>query len=132
MKELATETIRDALEKASRRGYTFLRLKVEDEEFSAVLPVRDWEEGEEDDTVIEEIPREVKPAALTSAYVGILRWADGVTEGMRVTAGDRLGDVTALGITNEILANASGEIVAVHASSGEAVDFGRVLLEVVP
>jgi len=131
MKELAPETIRDALEKASSRGYTFLRLKVEDEEFSAILPACDWADEEEEDIPAEESPREVKPSALTSAYVGILRWADGVTEGMRITAGDRIGDITALGITNEVLASASGEIVAVHAATGDAVDFGRVLLEVV-
>ena len=51
-------------------------------------------------------------------------------EGQRVSKGDVVGSIAALGIANEVECPVSGEIIQTFISEGEPVEYGQVLAEV--
>ena len=78
------------------------------------------------------------PAAVTGASpsvgvaspaVGFFVYADGLGPGLAVEKGDPLGQVEMLGIRHDVRAPRRGTVRHLVAESGEAVEYGQVVLE---
>ena len=74
-----------------------------------------------------------EPAASTvgvaSPAVGFFVYADGLGPGLEVTKGDELGHVEMLGVRHDVRAPRGGTVRHLVAESGEAVEYGQVVLE---
>jgi acetyl-CoA carboxylase biotin carboxyl carrier protein len=71
------------------------------------------------------------PASLgvASPAVGFFMYADGLGPGLTVEKGDPLGQVEMLGIRHDVRAPRRGTVRHLVAESGEAVEYGQVVLE---
>lgn len=132
MPELDPADIRHALKTAQECGLRVVRLKAGDASFSAQLPAAGFEPEMEFERADElELPKlDVDPeqVAVTSPVVGYFREAKTpLSVGTTVAEGERIGEIVALGIANELVAPCAGEIVEVGVSPGEAVDYGRTI-----
>jgi oxaloacetate decarboxylase alpha subunit len=67
-----------------------------------------------------------------SPAVGYFTPAPGLAVGQAVAAGDTLGSVDVLGIDQDVSAPIGGIVSAVLAESGQAVEYGQVLIEIDP
>ncbi|MGH2427275.1 MAG: acetyl-CoA carboxylase biotin carboxyl carrier protein [Candidatus Limnocylindria bacterium] len=67
-----------------------------------------------------------------SPAVGFFVYADGLGPGLGVEKGDGLGYVEMLGVRHDVLAPRSGTVRNLVAESGEAVEYGQVVLELEP
>jgi len=77
------------------------------------------------------------PAAPTSVgvaspAVGFFVYADGLGPGLAVSKGDELGHVEMLGVRHDVRAPRAGTVGHLVAESGEAVEYGQVVLELEP
>jgi acetyl-CoA carboxylase biotin carboxyl carrier protein len=74
------------------------------------------------------------PSALgvASPAVGFFVYADGLGPGLAVEKGDALGQVEMLGIRHDVRAPRRGTVRNLVAESGEAVEYGQVVLELEP
>ena len=74
------------------------------------------------------------PAALgvASPAVGFFVYADGLGPGLSVTKGDALGHVEMLGVRHDVRAPRGGTVRNLVAESGEAVEYGQVVVELEP
>jgi biotin carboxyl carrier protein len=83
-------------------------------------------------------PREPAPAAprtpvgIASPAVGFFVYADGLGPGQPVTKGDRIGYVEMLGVRHDVQAPRAGVVSHLVAESGEAVEYGQVVVEIEP
>jgi biotin carboxyl carrier protein len=68
----------------------------------------------------------------TSPAVGYFKPAPGLSVGHTIQAGDVLGSVDVLGITQEVIAPSDGVISHVLAEGGQAVEYGQTLAEIDP
>lgn len=125
MSGLDGDTIRHALQVARDRGFRVVKLRLGDSALTAqLLPDdtgEDWPEGGAD---TEPRPTE-KPVC--APCVGYFRPGPDLRLGMAVGAGDKIGEVYALGIANEVTSPISGKLLAVEADEGQAVEFGQIL-----
>jgi acetyl-CoA carboxylase biotin carboxyl carrier protein len=71
------------------------------------------------------------PTALgvASPAVGFFVYADGLGPGLSVTKGDALGHVEMLGVRHDVRAPRGGTVRNLVAESGEAVEYGQVVVE---
>ena len=81
-----------------------------------------------------DVPGESDPgpppsAAAMSPAVGIFVYAEGLGPGLSVSAGDALGHVDMLGVRHEVRAPQGGRVTHLVAETGEAVEYGQVLIE---
>jgi biotin carboxyl carrier protein len=60
--------------------------------------------------------------------VGYYRAVVDLKVGDKLAEGDKVGEVVALGLANDVTALGSGEIAEVCVADGEAVEFGQKLL----
>ena len=74
------------------------------------------------------------PTALgvASPAVGFFVYADGLGPGLNVTKGDALGHVEMLGVRHDVRAPRGGTVRHLVAESGEAVEYGQVVVELEP
>lgn len=74
------------------------------------------------------------PAALavSSPAVGFFVYAEGLGPGLGVTKGDALGHVEMLGVRHDVRAPRAGTVRHLVAESGEAVEYGQVVVELEP
>ncbi|HEX7172880.1 MAG TPA: biotin/lipoyl-containing protein [Candidatus Limnocylindria bacterium] len=74
------------------------------------------------------------PSALgvSSPAVGFFVYADGLGPGLSVTKGDALGHVEMLGVRHDVRAPRGGTVRNLVAESGEAVEYGQVVVELEP
>ena len=74
------------------------------------------------------------PAALgvASPAVGFFVFAEGLGPGLAVTKGDALGHVEMLGVRHDVRAPRGGTVRNLVAESGEAVEYGQVVVELEP
>jgi len=89
-----------------------------------------------------DVPSSAAPAAdpspmpattgVASPAVGFFVYADGLGPGLGVTKGDALGHVEMLGVRHDVLAPRGGTVRNLVAESGEAVEYGQVVLELEP
>lgn len=73
------------------------------------------------------------PAAVahgvTSPAVGYFAYIDGLGPGLAVEKGDPLGFVEVLGVRHDVRAPRSGVVSGLVTESGEAVEYGQLLIE---
>jgi acetyl-CoA carboxylase biotin carboxyl carrier protein len=67
-----------------------------------------------------------------SPAVGFFVFADGLGPGLEVGKGDSLGHVEMLGVRHEVRAPRGGTVRSLVAESGEAVEYGQVVIELEP
>jgi acetyl-CoA carboxylase biotin carboxyl carrier protein len=67
-----------------------------------------------------------------SPAVGFFVYADGLGPGLAVGKGDSLGHVEMLGVRHEVRAPRAGMVRSLVAESGEAVEYGQVVIELEP
>ena len=84
------------------------------------------------------VPSSPGPAAPPSSFgvaspaVGFFVYADGLGPGLAVEKGDALGQVEMLGVRHDVRAPRRGMVRNLVAESGEAVEYGQVVLELEP
>jgi acetyl-CoA carboxylase biotin carboxyl carrier protein len=66
---------------------------------------------------------------VASPAVGFFVYADGLGPGLAVSKGDELGHVEMLGVRHDVRAPRGGKVAHLVAESGEAVEYGQVVLE---
>jgi biotin carboxyl carrier protein len=71
-------------------------------------------------------------AGLRSPAVGFFLYADGLGTGLDISPGDSVGHVEMLGVRHEVRAREKGIVRHLVAESGEAVEYGQVLVEIEP
>ncbi|MDP9273818.1 MAG: hypothetical protein M3O93_09920 [Chloroflexota bacterium] len=69
------------------------------------------------------------PQEVTAPAVGYFVFAEGLGPGLEVQKGDLLGHVEVLGVAHDVLAPRSGSVRNLVAETGEAVEYGQVLIE---
>jgi biotin carboxyl carrier protein len=69
---------------------------------------------------------------VASPAVGFFVYADGLGPGLDVTKGDPLGYIEMLGVRHDVRAPRSGTVGHLVAESGEAVEYGQVVVEIEP
>ena len=72
------------------------------------------------------------PRSVVSPAVGIFVYGEGLGPGLEVSGGDPLGHVDMLGVQYDVRAPAGGRISHLVAETGEAVEYGQVLMELEP
>jgi acetyl-CoA carboxylase biotin carboxyl carrier protein len=88
-----------------------------------------------DASVVQPAPAAPSPPAtgatlgVASPAVGFFIFADGLGPGLQVTKGDPLGHVEMLGVRHDVRAPRGGRVSHLVAESGEAVEYGQVVLE---
>jgi acetyl-CoA carboxylase biotin carboxyl carrier protein len=70
--------------------------------------------------------------AVPSPAVGFFVYAEGLGPGLGVTKGDALGHVEMLGVRHDVRAPRAGTVRHLVAESGEAVEYGQVVVELEP
>ena len=66
---------------------------------------------------------------VASPAVGFFVYADGLGPGLEVAKGDELGHVEMLGVRHDVRAPRGGTVRHLVAETGEAVEYGQVVLE---
>jgi acetyl-CoA carboxylase biotin carboxyl carrier protein len=69
---------------------------------------------------------------VASPAVGFFVYADGLGPGLAVAKGDALGHVEMLGVRHDVRAPRGGTVRNLVAESGEAVEYGQVVVEIEP
>jgi acetyl-CoA carboxylase biotin carboxyl carrier protein len=69
---------------------------------------------------------------VASPAVGFFVYADGLGPGLAVEKGDALGQVEMLGVRHDVRSPRRGMVRNLVAESGEAVEYGQVVLELEP
>ena len=88
----------------------------------------------DDVTVSPPEPSGSAPSSLgvASPAVGFFVYADGLGPGLSVVKGDALGHVEMLGVRHDVRAPRGGTVRNLVAESGEAVEYGQVVVELEP
>ena len=84
------------------------------------------------EAVAEGAPAPAGSVGVASPAVGFFVYADGLGPGLAVTKGASLGHVEMLGVRHDVLAPRGGTVLHLVAESGEAVEYGQVVLELDP
>lgn len=71
-----------------------------------------------------------KSLGVTSPAVGFFVYGDGLGPGLDVVKGDALGHVEMLGVRHDVRAPRGGTVRNLVAESGEAVEYGQVVIEI--
>jgi acetyl-CoA carboxylase biotin carboxyl carrier protein len=77
-------------------------------------------------------PGDVQPAPIgvSAPAVGFFVYAEGLGPGLGVVKGDALGHVEMLGVRHDVRAPRAGTVRSLVAESGEAVEYGQVVVEI--
>jgi biotin carboxyl carrier protein len=67
--------------------------------------------------------------AVTAPAVGYFLYGDGLGPGIEVQEGEALGSVDVLGVRHDVRAPRAGTVRGLAAETGEAVEYGQVLIE---
>lgn len=105
--------------------------------FEAVLSAQDgpWDEDPEvrELETFEESAVNDEGFVLTAPVVGYLREvATPLAVGRKVDAGETVAEIVALGLANDVVSPASGEVVELLVEPGSPVEYGQVLAKVKP
>jgi biotin carboxyl carrier protein len=131
MSGLDSDQIRHAILTAQARGFRQVRIRLGEDRFSAVLaPSNNAEpESEVETAVVSELPSGPVEQTVASPAVGYFRASEPLVKvGDIVKEGDKVGEVVALGLANDVLAREGGEVAEVCVVDGDAVEFGQRIL----
>lgn len=92
-------------------------------------PVPATAPGQERTAVVVEDPDGPHLQAVTAPAVGYFVYGDGLGPGLEVQQDDALGSVDVLGVRHDVRAPRAGTIRGLAAETGEAVEYGQVLIE---
>jgi biotin carboxyl carrier protein len=132
MNELNPESIRRSLEIARDNRFRSIKIKMGETSFQAIIgaDALDWgtfesmDDAENGEFLLEKV---------TSPFVGTVRLIpEKALVGATIKSGDVIGEVIALGISNELTSSVAGEVKAVAVQDGSAVEYGQTLLEIQP
>jgi biotin carboxyl carrier protein len=134
MAGLDAEQVRHALKTAQEHNFAEVEIEADGSSFRAKL-----EPGKRKPTkrVTPEFKPEASPDAdylvIRSPLVGYYRVGPmALVAGKNVQKGDVVATINALGISNDVESQVSGEITEVTVNDGQAVEFGQVLAKVKP
>ena len=105
---------------------------------AAAAPSPGWisrgrvEEREHDAEDMEPPELSVDYIVATSPAVGVYNPRRGLSAGMRIGAGERLGSVDVLGVPYDVIAPVDGLVGSSLAEAGEAVEYGQELVRIEP
>ncbi len=125
MPGLDSEQIRHAILTAKTKGYRQVRIRLGEDRFSAVLSPSISQEVEEDDEPVLPFAAVASELAVSSPAVGYFRAVVELRVGDKLAPGDKVGEVVALGIANDVTAQESGEVAEVFVADGDPVEFGQ-------
>ena len=77
-------------------------------------------------------PKPPPGVGVASPAVGFFVYADGLGPGLDVAKGDPVGHVEMLGVRHDVRAPRAGTVRHLVAESGEAVEYGQVVVELEP
>ena len=130
MAELDSDQIRHAVQTARERGFRQVRVRLGDSRFAATLPASNGhavptEAVEAPQTALIQNPTELQ---VESPVVGYFRALDPAVEaGHELKAGDKVGEVLALGLANDVPSPADGRVEEICVQDGDAVEFGQTI-----
>lgn len=78
------------------------------------------------------VPKPPPGVGVASPAVGFFVYADGLGPGLNVAKGDPVGHVEMLGVRHDVRAPRAGTVRHLVAESGEAVEYGQVVVELEP
>lgn len=131
MSGLDSGQIRHAILTAQAKGYKQVRIRAGEDRFSAVLSAAPSLEVEDeaDPEQSEAAPARAPDLTVPSPAVGFFRALEPpIQAGDKVLEGDKVGEVVALGLANDVAAKEGGEVTEVCVSDGESVEFGQRIL----
>lgn len=132
MGKLSPEEIRHALVTARKLGLVEVRLEEDESEFRARLRPQKVRPKAAAGTVAGSVEANLPEAPLVkSPLVGYWQPAKGIEVGARVSAGQIVGAILALGLLTDVESTAEGEIAEIVAAN-EPVEFGQTLLVLRP
>ena len=122
------DLVRHALDAARKHGYAEVEIGEGDAAFSARLARLPKAKPSPGSAVP---PPDDSPKPIRATLVGYWREAKTpLAVGRTVAKGDVVGMVEALGIVTDVTSALSGEVVAVLAEAGQAVEYGQAVAEV--
>ena len=126
MSELSQEVIEHALSVARKHGFAEIELASGGASFRAKLdPIA---KAKTKKGAAQTEPAEPTSKPLRASVVGYYAAAPRALKvGQKIKAGDHVANITALGISNDVEANVTGEIVEVLVTDGQPVEFGQTL-----
>lgn len=125
MDDLAREEIEYALRAARSQGFTTVKLKKGETSFSATLGEREVEEADE----VSVEPTAPKEFSVMAPAVGYFRAGPAsISAGQRVSQGEKVGEIVALGIPNDVTSPADGIVKALCVEEREAVEYGQAIM----
>ncbi len=133
MSELDLEGMRHALGTARRLGFRHVSIRQGDHALTAVLSdpeaeSEEWFEDEGGEPMVAAGPVEKD---MTAPCVGYVRYrGEALTAGSQVEKGQVFGEIVALGLANDLAANATGEVVEVLVAENDPVEFGQTILRI--
>ncbi|MCH8978319.1 MAG: biotin/lipoyl-binding protein [Armatimonadetes bacterium] len=128
MADLDSDQIRHAVRTARERGFRQVRVRLGDSRFAATLPPGN---GDEPRPVSQEAPHTAlvqgpTDQSVESPAVGYFRALDpAVAVGDDVEEGEKVGEVVALGLANDVASPVAGRVEEVCVQDGQAVEFGQ-------
>ncbi len=126
MSELSLEEVRHALATARRLGLPEVKLTKGDESFKARLSA-DWDEEDEDFSQPDSGQAGPLRKSVTAPVVGYFKPGSAWQHDSSVEAGKHLGEVTALGLSNEVKAPLTGRLIEIAVADGDPVEYGQIL-----
>lgn len=133
MSELDLEGMRHALGTARRLGFRHVSIREGDTALTAILSEpeaesEEWFEDEGGEPTAASGPAEKD---MTAPCVGYIRFRGEAPEvGDKVEKGHVFAEIVALGIVNDVAANATGEVVEVLVAENDPVEFGQTILRI--
>ncbi len=131
MSGLESDQIRYAIGVAQEKGYRQVKLRLGEDRFSAVLSAMAPQIEEEPLPAHEfvtngAVQRDLNVASPSVGHFKAL--VNGPIEGDKVEPGDKVGEIIALGLVNEVTAQEKGTVVEVCVADGAPVQYGQPIL----
>jgi acetyl-CoA carboxylase biotin carboxyl carrier protein len=131
MAKVDIELVRHALNAARAQGMNEVELEIGESKFSAVMEKTPASRKRPSQNESSEDSKPVTIKSIKSPSVGYFRSAKLIlAAGEPVTAGDVIGEISALGLKSEVTTTSTGMVVEVLVSDGDAVDYGQVIATV--
>lgn len=127
------DLVRHALKTAQDHGFAEVEVEVEGGRFNAKLEPSKARHKRAEPKAVKAEAHEADFKVIRSPIVGYYRVGPmALANGKNVKKGDVVATINALGISNDVESQVSGEILEVLVQDGQSVEFGQVLAKVKP
>jgi acetyl-CoA carboxylase biotin carboxyl carrier protein len=131
MASLDFKLVRHALDLAKQNGMQEVELEIGDSKFSAVLEKSKRIAPQQSKSVSESSsqPESIaKTKSIRSTSVGIFRTVGEMLKvGTQIASSEVVGNIVALGISNDVISGINGVITEVLVEDGQAVEYGQTI-----